>query len=396
MPTSCEWLDKWKSDRSHNRRLVGVAAGSGLTARCAKLGGADFILALSAGRFRQMGFGSLAGFLPYANSNALTMQFATRELLSASGGLPVFFGLDSNDPTLTLEDYLEQIHTAGFAGINNFPSVGLIDGSFREAIEASGISYTREVHAIRIAHMLGMMTVAFIFNHSQAQEMAAAGADILCLHLGLTGGGALGAKKLLSLKHAKELADTVFADCTTTCIKMIYGGPVNHPADLQFMYADSELDGYIGGSAFERIPAEHALLNSIQSFKLPADDHYQSEVNQLLAGPSAPSDYITFLIDYIHHHYMEPITLQDLALVLCLSRAYLSTLFKQRTGFTFSDYLINYRLKQAIKMLHSCRFSVSQIAAAVGYPDVYQFSKIFKKRIGASPKKFLQSNINTK
>lgn len=185
--------------RIHNH-LIGVAAGSGMTGKYAEQGGADFILALSSGRFRQMGVSSLAGFLPFGNSNKIVLKFAFKELVPAIKKIPVCFGICATDPTIKLEQFIKLIKDKGFTGMNNFPSVGLIDGIFREALEEQGITYDKEVEAIRIANELGLLTVAFVFNEEQAIKMIDANADVICVHLGLTEGGKLGAKKIHSLQ----------------------------------------------------------------------------------------------------------------------------------------------------------------------------------------------------
>lgn len=149
-----------KKDRS----LLGVAAGNGMSAKYAEEGGADFILALSSGRFRQMGVSSLAGFLPYANSNEIVMDFASKELIPMMKRIPICFGINATDPTINLVDYIDEIKEKGFSGINNFPSVALFDGKFREALEEEGVSYLQEVEAIQIAHQKDLFTVAFVFN----------------------------------------------------------------------------------------------------------------------------------------------------------------------------------------------------------------------------------------
>lgn len=220
-----------------HRHLIGVAAGSGMTAKYAEQGGADFILALNSGRFRQMGVSSLAGFLSYENSNKLVMDFAAKELVPIIKKIPIFFGICATDPTIQLDRYIDLIKEKGFAGVNNYPSVGLIDGLFREALEEEGITYEKEVEALCLANEKGLFTVAFVFNKDQAVRMLEVGADVICVHLGLTEGGLLGAKKIVSLQSAKKVAVNIFNRCNQinpNIIKMIYGGPVNKPIDVQF------------------------------------------------------------------------------------------------------------------------------------------------------------------
>src|SRR5699024_11544231 len=174
-----------------DRHIIGVAAGSGLTAKYAEAGGADFILALSSGYFRQKGVSSLAGYLPVANSNDVVMNFASMEIIPAIKEIPVVFGLSATDPMINLENYIKIIKESGFAGINNYPTIGLIDGDCRDALEAEGITYEKEVEAIKTASGLGLFTIAFVFNTSQAIDMVKAGADVICVHIGLPTGGVL-------------------------------------------------------------------------------------------------------------------------------------------------------------------------------------------------------------
>ncbi|MFC9539973.1 phosphoenolpyruvate hydrolase family protein [Lysinibacillus sp. NPDC056959] len=377
-----------------NRYILGVAAGSGMTAKYAEQGGADFILALNSGRFRLMGVSSLAGFLPYANSNDVVMGFACKEIIPTIKKIPVCFGLCATDPTIELDSYIDLIQKKGFAGINNYPSIGLIDGLFREALEEQGITYEKEIEAIRIASEKGLFTVAFVFNEEQAISMVEAGADIICVHLGLTNGGSLGAKKILSLHAAKRMAVTIFNRCNElnpNIINMIYGGPVNKPIDVQYMYDDTTIMGYIGGSVFERIPNEQALIHITKSFKQTNDFQLDELISKITDGLESQDDYINFTKKYISLHYMDEISLNEVAEILSLSRSYLSTLFKKEMGISFTEYLINFRLNRAIEILKFEKIPLNNIAEMVGYPDYTQFSKIFKKYKGVSPKNYLTS-----
>lgn len=193
-------LERLQTQLREGNHIIGVSTGTGITAKVAADSGADFILMLNSGKFRQMGRSSLAGFLPFCNSNEMVMDFASKEIVPLVRDTPVLFGLNANDPTREMSLYIEEIKARGFAGVNNYPTVGLIDGVFREALEEDGISYDREVEAIRLAHQQGLFTVAFVFDESQAVQMAEAGADVICVHLGLTVGGLLGARKVVSWK----------------------------------------------------------------------------------------------------------------------------------------------------------------------------------------------------
>lgn len=376
-----------------NRHVIGVAAGSGLTAKYAEEGGADFILALSSGFFRQKGVSSLAAYLPNSNSNKMVMEFGLRELLPRVKNIPVIFGLFASDPTIHLRKYIQQIKESGFAGINNYPTIGLIDGRYREALEDGKISYKQEVEAIRIANEMELFTVAFVFDKDQAIQMVEAGADVICVHLGLTTGGRLGAKQIRSLQSAKEIVSDIFEEVTkinSTIIKMVYGGPVNKPVDVQFIYDGTSVNGYIGGSVFERIPAEKMVVEVTQSFKKTNDIKYEELIQKIIDGINSTDDYIDFIKKYVSLHYKDEVSLNEVADILHISRSYLSTLFKKEMGISFIDYLIDFRLNRALEILQEKNMLLTTAAEMVGYPDYAQFSKIFKKRMGKSPREYLK------
>lgn len=381
-----------------NRHIIGVAAGSGLTAKYAEEGGADLILALSSGLFRQKGLSSLAAYLSFVNSNDTVMEFGLKELLPRINKIPVIFGLMATDPSIHLEKFIQQVKEKGFAGINNYPTVGLIDGKYREALEEQGISYKQEVESISIANKFGLLTVAFVFNKEQAIQMVDAGADVVCVHLGLTTGGKLGSKHIQSLQSAKILAQEIFDVVTERnpdIIKMVYGGPVNKPVDVQFIYDGTNIDGYIGGSVFERIPAEQVVLQVTESFKKTNEVKYDELIEKIISGFTTTDDYIDFIKRYISLHYKDEISLNEISEILHVSRSYLSTLFKKNVGVSFTDYLIDFRLNRALEIYQEKKLPLTIVAELVGYQNYSQFSKIFKKRKGMSPREFIKSNITT-
>lgn len=369
------------------QHLIGVSSGSGFVAKKAEQGGADFILALNSGRFRQMGQGSLAGFMPYSNSNKLVMEFASKELIPRIKKIPVLFGLNASDPTILLKEFIRMIKDAGFSGINNYPTIGLIDGKFREALEEQNICYDMEVEAIKYAHDLDMFTLAFVFNETQAKKMLEAGADIICVHLGLTKGGDLGAKKVLSLEASVDLAKNVFDLCdkfNPKVIKMVYGGPVHTPIDVEYMYNNTSAEGYIGGSSFDRTPSEKVIVERTREFKSAGLYEKDILLQKMLKGIKK-NDYINFVKEYVAVHYMEKISFSDLAEVAYVSRSYLSTLFSKETGCTFPNYLNDYRVHKACELIENEKLSLLQVANAVGYNDYAHFSKVFKKITGCTP-----------
>ncbi len=371
--------------------LIGLATGTGVSTKHAVKGGVDLILALNSGKFRQMGVSSLAGFLPVANSNDLVMDFGSKEIIPMAGDVPVMFGLCATDPLIDLAKYMNQIKYNGFAGVNNYPSVGMIDGQFREALKEQSITYDSEVEAIRIASELNLFTIAFVFNEEQAIQMTEAGADIICAHLGFTKGGLLGAKKVLTLFESAKIAQKIFnasdviSDSDT--IKMIYGGAVYTPSDLKYMYDNTSAMGYIGGSSLERIPLEESMPDLIKQFKMTgefADEH----LIKLLDKVKEDYDYVGFVKEYIEKNYMHPISLAELAQVSHISRPYLSKQFKEEVGCTFQEYLIKYRMNKAKKMIGKNCFRLAEVADMVGYKDYAHFSKAFKKYVGTAPSKY--------
>jgi predicted TIM-barrel enzyme/AraC-like DNA-binding protein len=384
-----------------NGHIIGVASGSGLPAKYAAMGGADFILALSAGKFRQMGRSSLASFLCYANSNQMVLEFACKEMLPQLKTTPILFGINANDPTIHLYEYIKNVKSLGFSGLNNFPSVGLFDGQFREALEEEGINFEREVEAIKIARFLSMFTVAFVFNERQAIQMAEAGADVLCVHLGFTSGGILGAKRAITLEHARITCDRIFKKVDeqvkrgTEIIKVVYGGPISLPADMLYLYENTACVGCIGGSSFDRIPTETAILNTTIDFKTNGRLNDDNTTMHLLNKANRKDDYIAYIKQFIHEHYASDIKLSDLSLVTHVSSNYLSTKFKQEVGCSFTQYLVKYRINKAAELLEKENIRCNEIAGMVGYRDYAQFSKMFKKYKGLSPNLYRESNINT-
>lgn len=381
-------IKKLNQQRQHDGYLIGVAVGAGISAKYATMGGADFILALNSGRFRQMGLGSVAGLLPFANSNQMVMEFGSREIIPIVNNIPVIFGLCATDPTIHLTHYLDKIKAAGFSGINNFPSVGLFEGHFREALEEEGFGFTQEVQAIALAHQKDMFTVAFVFDVQQAQDMAHAGADMICSHLGFTKGGYLSGRSKLSVHEAVLITQAIFKaahEISPDIIKMIYGGPVFETTDLQYMYDHTQADGYIGGSSFERIPSEKAILDITKKFKSTGSLQPKASDKKLMFEKE---DYVLLIKEHVQKYYDQKLSFSDLANQLHVSRSYLSALFNEAMGMSFPDYLTQYRMSIAIKLMDNKKVSFKQIAHSIGYPDYAYFSKIFKKYTGFSPKEY--------
>lgn len=379
-----------------NGHIIGVATGSGITAKYAENGGADFILALNSGKFRQMGRGSLAGMLPFFNSNDMVMDFASREILPLVKRTPVIFGFNATDPTKNMKEYIGFIKKQGFSGINNFPTIGIIDGEFRKSLEEDGCCYDLEVEAIGIAHEMGLFTIAFVFDEDTAKKMINVGADVICVHLGLTQGGMLGAKKILSLESARERVEKILKVCNEinpNVIKLIYGGPVKTPIDVQYMYSNNKLVmGYIGGSAFERIPSEKSIINITKAFKTSGNLSEDDLMIKMLDGITKHYDYVEFVKEYVAKNYMNDISFLDLAKVAHISRSHLSNLFKKDVGCSFPQYLVKYRIDKSIAIMNREKIPLTQLAYLVGYNDYSQFSRMFKKYKRCSPTQYFSDN----
>ena len=376
-----------------NGHIIGTVAGSGMTAKYEVMGGADLLLALSAGRFRIMGRSSFASYLCYGESNEIVMNMGCNELLPIIQDTPVLFGLFANDPMIHLYDYIQEIRASGFSGVVNYPTMGLIDGQFGEALQEEVNTYEREVEAIRLAHYFDLFTVAFVVNGEQARQMTEAGADIICAHLGLTKGGFLGAKKYISINDARKISDEIFDACDSVrddVIKMIYAGPANTPLDMQYMYQNTKCQGYIGGSTFDRIPTERAILNTTRAFKSYGDFDANNPMMRMLDGNWNSGEYVEFVKKYVEEHYMNEIQLRDLAAVAHVSGSYLSVKFKKEVGCSFTEYLVRFRINKAKELFEHRFTSCKEVASMVGYADYTQFSKIFKKYMGKSPTEYVR------
>ena len=383
-----EILKRLRAQINVNGHIIGTVAGSGMTARYSAMGGADLLLALSAGKFRIMGRSSFSSYLCYGDSNTIVMDMGCNELLPIIRDTPVLFGLFASDPMIHLYDYLQKIRENGFSGVVNYPTLSLIDGIFGEALSEEGNTYEKEVEAIKLAHFLDLFTIAFVGNAEQARAMTLAGADVICAHLGLTKGGFLGAKKYISINAARKISDEIFNasdEIRSDVIKMIYAGPANTPIDMQYLYQNTKCQGYIGGSTFDRIPTERAILNTTKAFKSYGSFDEKDPMSKLLNGNWNPGDYVEFVKKYIEEHYMKEIQLRDLAVVAHVSGSYLSVKFKKEVGCSFTEYLVRFRMNKAKELFEQKKMSCKEVAAMVGYEDYAQFSRMFKKYTGIPP-----------
>jgi predicted TIM-barrel enzyme len=250
--------------------IVGGGAGIGLSAKCQEAGGIDLIVLYNSGRYRMAGRGSLAGLLAYGNANEIVLQMA-REVLPVVKRTPVLAGVNGTDPFMLTEHFLGELKSLGISGVQNFPTVGLIDGIFRKNLEETGMSYALEVEMIRIAGAMDLLTTPYVFSEADATAMAEAGADIIIAHMGLTTGGAIGAETALRLADCPKLIDA-WADAAKRVrpevIVLCHGGPIATPADAQFILdACRHCDGFYGASSMERLPVETALTQRTREFR---------------------------------------------------------------------------------------------------------------------------------
>lgn len=250
--------------------IVGAGAGTGLSAKCAEEGGADLLVVYNSGRFRMAGRGSLAGYLPYGDANAIVVEMG-QEVLPIVRRTPVLAGVCGTDPFRLMPVFLRQLKEQGFAGVQNFPTVGLIDGLFRQNLEETGMGYDLEVVLIRQARALDLLTSPYVFNPDEARAMAAAGADVLVPHMGLTTKGAIGAKTAVTLDEAvvrvqamHDAAKEVNPDVLVLC----HGGPIAEPEDAAYVLARTRgVVGFYGASSVERLPTEVAITATMRRFK---------------------------------------------------------------------------------------------------------------------------------
>jgi predicted TIM-barrel enzyme len=262
-------LERFRTKIAAGRPLVGGGAGTGLSAKCEEAGGIDLIVIYNSGRYRMAGRGSLAGLLAYGNANEIVCEMAT-EVLPVVKHTPVLAGVNGTDPFMIQDQFLRRLIDLGFSGIQNFPTVGLIDGSFRANLEETGMSYALEVDLVRAAHAMDLLTTPYVFCEADASAMAAAGADIVVCHLGLTTGGNIGAETALKLADCvgpinawAAAAKAVNPDVIVLC----HGGPIATPQDAQFILQHCPAcHGFYGASSMERLPTEVALTETTRQF----------------------------------------------------------------------------------------------------------------------------------
>jgi predicted TIM-barrel enzyme len=260
-------FQKMKKDRIP---IVGGGAGTGLSAKCEEAGGIDLIVIYNSGRYRMAGRGSLSGLMAYGNANEIVRDMA-KEVLPVTRNTPVLAGVNGTDPFCNFDVFLDDLKRMGFAGVQNFPTVGLIDGKFRANLEETGMSYALEVEMIALAHQKDLLTTPYVFSEAEAEAMAKAGADIIVCHLGLTGGGSIGAQTGFTLEEGPALVEAWAAAALAVnpeVIVLVHGGPVSEPADAEYILKNTRnCHGFYGASSMERLPTERALTEQTRKFK---------------------------------------------------------------------------------------------------------------------------------
>jgi predicted TIM-barrel enzyme len=265
-----EALGRLRAQVEAGRPIIGAGAGTGLSAKCAEAGGADLIIIYNSGRYRMAGRGSLAGLLPYGDANAIVVEMAA-EVLPVVRETPVLAGVCGTDPFRLMAVFLVELKRMGFSGVQNFPTVGLFDGTFRRNLEETGMGYGLEVEMIRRARELDLLTAPYVFTVDEARAMAGAGADVLVPHMGLTTGGAIGAETAKTLDESVELVQAMHdaaREVNDEVLVLCHGGPIAEPDDAAYMLERTRgVVGFFGASSMERLPTEKAMTETMKRFK---------------------------------------------------------------------------------------------------------------------------------
>ena len=263
-------LERFRAQVARGEPIIGGGAGTGLSAKSEEAGGIDLLIVYNSGRYRMAGRGSSAGLLAYGNANQIVKEMAY-EILPVVERTPVLAGVNGTDPFIIPRLFLEELRALGFAGVQNFPTVGLFDGDMRQAFEETGMSYQLEVDIIRLARGLDLLTTPYVFNPSEAERMADAGADLVVAHMGVTTGGTIGARSSKTLDDCvvriQGIADAA-RGVNPDVLVMCHGGPIAEPDDAAYILAHCRgVDGFYGASSVERLPAERAIAEQIRAFK---------------------------------------------------------------------------------------------------------------------------------
>jgi predicted TIM-barrel enzyme len=280
--TRAEIVERLRAKVDRGEPIVGGGAGTGLSARCEEEGGIDLIVIYNSGRYRMAGRGSLAGLLAYGNANDIVVEMA-REVIPVVRHTPVLAGVNGTDPFLLRSRFLRELRELGFAGIQNFPTVGLIDGTFRVNLEETGMGFDREVELVAAAHDEDLLTTPYVFSVDDARAMTAAGADIVVCHMGLTTGGSIGAQTAKSLDDCVALVDEwagAAREVRDDVLVLVHGGPVSSPEDAAYVLSRTRTcHGVYGASSMERLPTEQALTATTRAFVALRPDHRNDHPN---------------------------------------------------------------------------------------------------------------------
>ncbi len=273
-------LARLRAMKARGEPIIGAGAGTGISAKGEEDGGADLIVIYNSGRYRMAGRGSLAGMMPFGDANGIVVDMA-REVLPVVARTPVLAGVCGTDPFRQMDVFLDEIARLGFSGVQNFPTVGLIDGRFRAGLEETGMGYAREVEMIAKAHGRDLLTTPYVFDPAEAAAMAHAGADVLVCHFGLTVGGSIGAATSTRLEDCPAATDAMAAAALAVnpeALILVHGGPISEPADAEYVLARSRhCHGFYGASSMERLPVERALSAQVAKFKAIKRVSQQSE-----------------------------------------------------------------------------------------------------------------------
>lgn len=262
-------LARLRAKVAEGKPIIGGGAGTGISAKMSEAGGIDLLVIYNSGRFRMGGRGSLSGMMPYGDANEIVMEMG-REVLPVATQTPVLAGVCGTDPFRVMKLFLRDVDAAGFSGVQNFPTVGLIDGSFRKNLEETGMGYGPEVDMIRTANEMGLLTTPYCFNPDEAAAMAKAGADILIPHMGLTTKGLIGAETALTLEESAKRVQAMHdaaKQVNREILVLCHGGPIAEPEDAQYILNNTEgIVGFYGASSMERLPVEPAIRDRVREF----------------------------------------------------------------------------------------------------------------------------------
>ncbi len=264
-----EILSRFRQKIAAGKPIVGAGAGTGISAKCAEQGGADLLIIYNSGRFRMAGRGSLSGLLAYGNANEIVVDMG-KEVLTIVEHTPVLAGVNGTDPFLLIDPFLRQLAEMGFAGVQNFPTVGLIDGNFRLNLEETGMGFGKEVDMVAAAHAADLLTTPYVFDQEQARQMVRAGADVIVAHMGLTTGGQIGARTAMNLDAAAVMVNKIIDAARSErsdVIVLCHGGPISSPEDVSVILGKCPaVNGFFGATSMERLPAEIAITEQVRKF----------------------------------------------------------------------------------------------------------------------------------